>query len=1014
MSGKRGGGRSIQPGAFRPENFGIGRLFEQILDAVVVADAVTGRIVLWNPAAEAIFGYSADEALGLTVEMLVPEYLRPQYRTGIAHFAASGHGSIIDSPVPVELPARTKDGEERVIELTLTLIEDAAVPGRFALAIIRDITGRRRTEDALRRTEATYRGIFEHAAEGIFQTSPDGRLLAANPALARMFGYASPAEMVARLTDIANQLYVEPGRRDEFLRRLREDGSVTGFESSVYRRDGSVIWISEAVRVVLEEDSSVRCYEGTVQDITAQRTAVHERRQRLREQSARAAAETEQHRLAFLAEASALLASSLDYQTTLARVARLAVPFLADGCSVDILEEDGSIQRLAVACADPEREAVARELQARYPIERNAPAGVANVLRTGRPELYNGDVDALHQASARNAEHLALLRRLRTTARMVVPLVARGQTLGALSFGRTSPGERYRREDLALAEDLAQRAALAIDNARLYESLGRSEERFRSLVQNASDIVAIFAADGTVRYVSPPVSRVLGYQPEQIVGSSPFVLIHPDDLPVVQEAFIGTVRVPGYHHPIELRLRHADGSWRVLEASANNLLHDPNVRGIVVNLHDITLRKQIEEEHRFLAEAGAVLAMSLDYDSTVARLLELTVPQLGDWCAIDTFGQGGSIQRLAVACRNPDIERLLDELPRRFPIDPGGVHPIAVAIRTGEPVLTPDLTAYLTSMAQNEEHLRLLRALRTRSRMTVPLVAHGQRLGAISFGFTDSDRRHDRRDLALAEEFAYRAALAIDNARLYHEAQAALEETQRALDMRDQFLSVASHELRTPLTALKGQIQLAARRIQRGTAEGVPELVRQADQQVERLTGLVRDLLDVSRIAAGGFVIERDPVALGALVQRAVDLERATAPNHPIELEMPVDTPTILADRERLEQVLVNLIENARKYSPNTKPIHVRVGVGDGNVTISVQDYGVGIPHEDQRRIFERFHRAGNVDRNVSGLGLGLYIAQQIVQAHVGELTVESTPGVGSTFTVALPRGVEGAGKPPA
>ncbi|MDP8907527.1 MAG: PAS domain S-box protein, partial [Chloroflexota bacterium] len=849
---------------------------------------------------------------------------------------------------------------------------------------------------------------------GVFRTSRDGRLLAANPELARILGYPSVEALIAGLTDISRQVYVEPGRRADFARLVEEQGTVVGFESRVYRRDGSTVWISEAGRAVLDEDGGVRWYEGTVQDITARKTAAHERAQRLREQSARTAAETEQHRLAFLAEASALLASSLDYQTTLARVARLAVPFLADGCSVDILDEDGSIRRLAVACADPEREAVARELQARYPIQRDAPAGVANVLRTGRPELYNGDVDTLHQATGRDAEHLALLRRLRTTARMVVPLVARGQILGALSFGRTDPDGRYEPEDLALAEDLAQRAALAIDNARLYESLGRSEERFRSLVQNASDIVAIFAADGTVRYVSPPVARVLGYQPEQIVDSNPFALIHPDDLAPVQEAFSGTVRMPGYHHPTEMRLRHADGSWRVLEASANNLLHDRNVRGIVVNLHDITVRKQAEEEQRFLAEAGAVLATSLEYDSTVARLVELTVPQLGDWCAIDTVDEDGSIRRLAVACRDPEIARLLDELPRRFPIDPNGSHPIAVVLRTGEPVLTPDLVAFLERMADNEEHLRLLRALRTQSRLTVPLVAHGQRLGAISFGFTGSERRHDRRDLVLAEEFAHRAALAIDNARLYHEAQAALEGTQRALGMRDQFLSVASHELRTPLTALKGQIQLAARRFQRGTAEGVPELIRQADQQVERLTGLVRDLLDVSRIAAGGFVIERDPVALGALVQRVVDLERAAAPNHAIHLEMPVEAPAVLADRERIEQVLVNLIENARKYSPHTKPIRVRVGVTDDRVTISVEDRGVGIPPEDQPRIFERFHRASNVDRNVAGLGLGLYIAHQIVQAHGGELTVESTAGVGSTFTVALPCGIEGSEQPPA
>jgi signal transduction histidine kinase len=294
--------------------------------------------------------------------------------------------------------------------------------------------------------------------------------------------------------------------------------------------------------------------------------------------------------------------------------------------------------------------------------------------------------------------------------------------------------------------------------------------------------------------------------------------------------------------------------------------------------------------------------------------------------------------------------------------------------------------------------------------MTVPLVSHGGRLGALSFGYVstidgEDERRHGERDLALAEEFAERAAVAIDNARLYHEAQAALLEANEALGLRDQFLSVASHELRTPLTALKGQIQLAQRRLSQGQVERVGTLIDHADVQVGRLTRLVRDLLDVSRIAAGGLPIEREPVALGALLRRVTELERATVPGRTFELEIPATVPVIAADGERLEQVLINLMENARKYSSAPSPIHIRLSVADDAISIAVSDRGVGVPAEDQDRIFERFHRAGNVDRNIAGLGLGLYIAGEIVRAHGGGLSVQSVPGEGSTFTVTLPRG---------
>lgn len=235
-------------------------------------------------------------------------------------------------------------------------------------------------------------------------------------------------------------------------------------------------------------------------------------------------------------------------------------------------------------------------------------------------------------------------------------------------------------------------------------------------------------------------------------------------------------------------------------------------------------------------------------------------------------------------------------------------------------------------------------------------------------------------------------------------AEQALAEANRSLALREDFLSVASHELRTPLTSLKSHLHLARRRLGRDAPSSeIDQVLREADGQANRLRTLIDDLLDVSRIAGGHFTFEREPLALGALVERIVETARALEPERRIGLTLPEGDPVVVADERRLEQVLVNLLENAVKYSPRDRPVQVTLAVEDGAAAVSVRDEGFGIPPEDQAQIFDRFYRARDVNKNIAGLGLGLYIAHEIVRAHDGALTVQSTLGEGSTFMVSLP-----------
>jgi two-component system, NarL family, sensor histidine kinase UhpB len=257
----------------------LARLVELFPDAILTADA-RGQIAWVNVQTEKMFGYTRDELVDQPVEILVPERFRQIHAAHRRGYSQEPHRRSMGAGL--ELFGRRKDGTEFPVDIMLSPIEtDEEYP--IVIAVIRDITERKRAERALRQAEAKYRAIVEGAVEGIFQTSPDGRFLAANPALARMLGYPSPEALLAVVSDIAQQLYARPTRRADFRRLLGEQGMVQGFEAQLVRRDGSLMWGATSARAVSDERGSVLYYEGTIQDITARRAAEEELR-RSREQ----------------------------------------------------------------------------------------------------------------------------------------------------------------------------------------------------------------------------------------------------------------------------------------------------------------------------------------------------------------------------------------------------------------------------------------------------------------------------------------------------------------------------------------------------------------------------------------------------------------------------------------------------------------------------------------------------------------------------------------------------------
>ncbi|HWP35605.1 MAG TPA: PAS domain-containing sensor histidine kinase [Thermodesulfobacteriota bacterium] len=447
-------------------------------------------------------------------------------------------------------------------------------------------------------------------------------------------------------------------------------------------------------------------------------------------------------------------------------------------------------------------------------------------------------------------------------------------------------------------------------------------------------------------------------------------------------------------------------------ADALEHLREINERLLLAGVREWQLAQEAEaarERAAFLAEVSTELATSLDYEPTLESVARLTVARLADWCILDLATGGRSFDKLVVAHADPAQGALAQEL-RRFPPDPDRPHPASEALRTGRPELVPEVTdGWLVARARSEAHLMVLRALAPRSFMVVPLLARGTLLGALTLWSTRPGRRYGPADLALAEELARRAALAVDNARLYREAQ-------EAVRARDAFLARASHELRTPLTSAIGTVRLLQRALEGRLSEPPGELLAIASRNLDAMLVLINNLLDASKLAAGQESLALSPVELGDAVARSVEVVAAQARDKGVALRVGVPAGLrLMADPLKLEQVLVNLLANAVTFTPAGGEVRVDADVegagGAAAVLIRVRDTGDGIAAEHLERIFEPFFQArgGAVGRK-RGTGLGLAICRQLVALHGGDIWAESDgPGRGSTFTVRLP--AAGAGR---
>ncbi len=840
----------------------------------------------------------------------------------------------------------------------------------------------RETQERLEEATSRYLDLYDFAPVGYCTLDPEGRICELNVTAAALLGapretlVGGPFHSVAPLKE-----------RRLFLAHMRrchaETGRVTSeLAFSVGKRGTRTVQIiSDPVR---DQSGATSAYRTILVDISDLKDL--------------------EVRLRLLSTAGERLTSSVEYAVVLEEAPRIAVPALSDICLIDVASEFGAGEREVVLFADPKKQATSAEPLMQFTPRPGWQTPQARVIASGEPLL-------LAEVTAEQRERLSYddrradsLRAADIRSLMVVPLKARGRTLGALTLASAESDRRYSSIDLQVAQDLASRIAMALDNARLYDGAQRANQALRLAEAKSSGIVSISAdaiisidEDQRITLFNEGAEKTFGYSKAEAIGA-PLDMLIPERFRAIHHQHVvkfatgpDVAKKMGARRAAIFGLRK-DGEEFPADAAISKLDIDGKCI-LTVALRDVTEQKRVEREQRFFAEVGKELASSLEYEDMLTRVAQLVVRELADFSVLYIVEEDGEIRRPRVASREPS-NAWFGELLMGMPIDRRRSHPIWQILETQRPILMELTAEMLASIAQNDEHRRGLETLRPRSIIGVPLRVGDKCLGVI-FLASIQPRVYGPEDLLVADEFGRRAALFLENARLHRAAR-------RAIQARDDVLGVVAHDLRNPLGNIAMQVELL-RPLGNAPERRSRKPVERIQRATTRMNRLIQDLLDITRIEAGQLSIERAPVQVGRTVSEFVEAQTPLASSSSLELRLDLapDLGEVFADRDRLLQVLENLVDNAVKFTRPGGRVTIGAAPRDDEVLFWVADTGPGIEAGDMPHLFDRFWQARRVGRQ--GAGLGLPIVKGIVEGHGGRIWVESQVGVGSTFFFTLP-----------
>ena len=550
--------------------------------------------------------------------------------------------------------------------------------------------------------------------------------------------------------------------------------------------------------------------------------------------------------------------------------------------------------------------------------------------------------------------------------------------------------------------------------------------RLAAIVRSSEEAIVGKNLDGIITAWNPAAERLFGFTEQEAIGRSIRMIVPADRQTEEDEVLRRLRRGEAIEHMETMRVRKdgtlinialtvspiRDGDGRIIGGSKiardiGERLRVEAERARLLTAEQAARARAESAERRatVLSESSAALSASLDSATTLRTVSRLVVPRFADWCIVDLVTRENTFERVAVSGAGPDTEALLGELQRYAP-DWGSSQPAAAAVRSRTTIVMPEVTEQtLVSTVRDQRHLAIMRRLRPQSAIAVPMVVRQRVIGAITLVRTTPGHTYETADVAMAEELARRAALAVDNAMLYSEADQARAQAEGANRAKDEFLAVLSHELRTPMNAVYGW----ARMLQMGqidsatTPRALDAIVRNAHVQLQ----LIDDLLDVSRIISGKMRLDMCPVDIQRVLEAALDAVRPAVEAKGLRLQTLLDPSAgpVNGDPDRLQQVVWNLLINAVKFTPRDGRIQLTLQRVNSHLEIVVSDTGSGIRSELIPVIFDRFRQGeSGSTRNQSGLGIGLALVRHLVELHGGSVTAESEgEGKGATFRVKLP-----------
>lgn len=538
------------------------------------------------------------------------------------------------------------------------------------------------------------------------------------------------------------------------------------------------------------------------------------------------------------------------------------------------------------------------------------------------------------------------------------------------------------------------------ESRALLDQLRASEQQAAGITSLAIDSIITIDEQQRIVVFNHGAESTFGWNATEVIGQ-PLSMLLPQRLHSIHARHIQNfgagaevARRMGQRQAI-VGLRR-DGTEFPAEASISRL-DLPSRRLFTVVLRDITERQQQLQDERFLAGAGVTLGASLDYESTLVSAVHLPVPHLADCCVLDLANDDRTTRRIASVHDDPDRTRALRALEHRQAVPGDWPLPVERVLSTRD-VVTREAGRDDLAGGPEDDRRDLVASLGVTSITSLPLIAGGRLTGVLSLIQTDRQRPADPDRVRVAESVCKLIALAIENARLYQTAQ-------RATTARDEILGAVSHDLRNPLAA----ISLCAHALKEGTTENRDEITDAIVESARMMNRMIQDLLDVATIDSGHLRIDPSEEQIDELLDRVLEMTRSAAGEREIVLKetLPSSLPPVMVDSTRFIQVLANLVGNAVKFTEPGGSVTITAQSRADEVVIAVQDTGIGIPKNHLPHIFDRHWHARRSARTL-GTGLGLAIARGIVEAHGGRIWVDSTEGLGSTFSFTVPIALSG------